>query len=76
MISIQKSGDLYIGPNKTTLENLGGDVSRALAVSEPTKETVYIRSDNEVHYNQFMEVLNTLQDDGYYKLSLITEDRI
>ncbi len=76
VISIQKSGELYVGPNKTTLANLGPDVSRALAVSEPTKETVYIRSDNEVHYNQFMEVLNTLQDDGFFKLSLITEDRI
>jgi biopolymer transport protein ExbD len=37
---------------------------------------VYIRADKEVLYATFMGVVNQLQTDGFYKVSLITEDRI
>ena len=76
VISVQQSGELYIGQTHTTLDTLGGDVTRALASPDPQGETVYIRADNEVKYNQFMQVLNALQDGGFYHISLITEDRL
>ena len=76
VISLQKSGAMYIGPQQTRLENLTADVTRALASPTPTNETVYIRADKEVHYEAFMNVLNTLQDGGFYKVSLITESRV
>ncbi len=76
VISLQKSGAMYIGPQQTRIENLVGDVTRALASPNPTNETVYIRADKEVHYEAFMNVLNTLQDGGFYKVSLITESRV
>ena len=80
VISLQKSGHFYIGQQETRIENLVGDISRALSAAtgnpEPRKETVYIRADKEVKYVTFMSVLNTLQDGGFYKISLITEDRI
>ena len=75
VISLQKSGAIYVGPVQSRLENLSGDVTRALASPNPQSETVYIRSDKEVHYETFMNVLNTLQDGGFYKVSLITENR-
>ena len=76
VISMQRSGDLYIGAQHTTLASLAGDVGRALGGANPQGETVYIRADKEVHYAAFMGVLNDLQDGGYFKISLITEDRI
>ena len=76
VISLQASGAIFVGGVQTRMENLTGDVTRALAVANPTAETVYIRSDKEVKYNTFMTVLNSLQDGGFYKVSLITEDRI
>ena len=76
VISLQKSGHFFIGTQETRIENLVGDVTRALNDPNPTTQTVYIRSDNEVRYVTFMDVLNTLQDAGFYKISLITEDRI
>ncbi len=75
VISVQRSGDLFIGPQHTTLAALGGDVTRALASPHPQEETVYIRADNEVKYSSFMSVLNALQDGGFFHISLITEDR-
>ncbi len=76
VISLQASGHFYIGTPETRIENLVPDVTRALADPNPTAQTVYIRSDKEVRYVTFMNVLNTLQDGGFYKISLITEDRI
>ncbi|MBE7218633.1 MAG: biopolymer transporter ExbD [Caulobacteraceae bacterium] len=75
VISVQQSGDLFIGGQHTTLATLGGDVTRALASPHPQEETVYIRADNEVKYSDFMAVLNALQDGGFFHISLITEDR-
>jgi biopolymer transport protein ExbD len=73
VISLQKSGAIFIAQKETSLPNLASDVAAALHVPNPTNETVYIRADKEVKYAQFMAILNDLQQSGYYKVSLITE---
>ena len=75
VISLQRSGEIFVGPTQTSLANLSGDVTRALASPHPQDETVYIRADNQVRYSDFMAVLNALQDGGFFHISLITEDR-
>jgi biopolymer transport protein ExbD len=76
VISLQKSGAVFIGPRETQLPTLIGDLVSALSVPHPQDETVYIRADKEVKYDAFMTVLNDLQKNGFYKVSLITEDRV
>ncbi|MBV9508662.1 MAG: biopolymer transporter ExbD, partial [Caulobacteraceae bacterium] len=48
------------------------------AISEPGKapkeDTILIKANQEVRYSDFMSVVNQLQTDGYFKISLITED--
>jgi biopolymer transport protein ExbD len=73
-ISLQKDGGIYIVSDKTSLNTLGADLSRALAVGNPQGEVVLIRADKEVRYKDFMAVVNQLQTDGFYKVGLITED--
>ncbi|ESQ79910.1 biopolymer transporter ExbD [Asticcacaulis sp. YBE204] len=73
-ISIQGTDDIYIGPNKTSLATLPGDLAVALAVANPTEERVLVRGDADIEYNDFMSVLNVLQDNGYFKVGLINED--
>jgi biopolymer transport protein ExbD len=43
-------------------------------VPNPTNERVFIRADRHVRYRTFMDVVNQLQLDGYYKIGLIAED--
>jgi biopolymer transport protein ExbD len=74
VVSLQKSGAIYVGEKETTLPTLPSDLAGALGAN-PQDQTVYIRSDKEVKYNAFMGVLNKLQGNGYYKISLILEDR-
>ncbi|MDC7694686.1 MULTISPECIES: ExbD/TolR family protein [Asticcacaulis] len=73
-ISIQGPDDIYIGPKKTSLATLPADLAVALNSANPTEERVLVRGDADIEYNDFMSVLNTLQDNGYFKIALINED--
>ena len=74
-INIQKSGAIFVGSKETSLPELAADITADLAVADPQAESVYIRADREVKYSQFMSVVNQLQTSGFFKVSLITEDR-
>ena len=78
-ISIQDSGLIYVSFGKTdirptTMDALAKDLAASLAVPNPTNERIFIRADRHVRYRQFMDVINQLQRDGYYKIGLISED--
>ena len=78
-ISIQDSGQIYVSFGKTeirpsSMERLGADLGASLGVANPTNERVFIRADRHVRYRQFMDVINQLQLDGYYKIGLIAEN--
>ncbi len=74
-VSIQESGDLYIADVKTSLPTLAADVCAAQAVTTDCREErVFIRAQADVKYNQFMDVMNTLQENGMFKVGLLNED--
>ena len=76
-ISIQKSGKIYLtgdAASETGLDRLAADLQAKLGVPDAHTETILIRADRDVHYNQFMQVVNQLQQDGFYKVGLIVED--
>jgi len=75
-ISIQRNGRIYVGDFKTDLGTLGADLSKQLSGKhDPTKERIYIRADQDTQYGAFMDVMNTLQDNGYYSVALIGIDQ-
>ena len=75
-ISIQSNGRMYIGDFKTDLFSLGADLRKNLqGKRDPTKERIYIRADKDTQYGAFMDVMNTLQDNGYYSVALIGLDQ-
>lgn len=73
-ITIQEGGDLYIAEKKTSIATLPADVCAALGGGACQEERVFVRAQAEVRYNQFMEVMNTLQEKGFYKVGLLNED--
>ena len=75
-ISIQPGGSLYIGDNSTDLATLGDDVRAAIGNKRnPGKERIFIRADKNVLYGDFMGVMNMLQDNGFYSVALVGEDK-
>jgi biopolymer transport protein ExbD len=83
-ISIDNSGNLSVsfatGPQSTemhpvaSLQGLAPVLAASLGVPNPTNERVFIRADQRVKYRKFMDVLNQLETDGYFKIGLISEE--
>ena len=78
-ISIQDSGQIFVSFGKSeirpsSMARLGADLAASLAEPNPTQHRVFIRADAHVRYREFMDVLNQLQADGYYKIGLIAEN--
>ncbi|HXV01115.1 MAG TPA: biopolymer transporter ExbD [Caulobacteraceae bacterium] len=78
-ISIQDTGQIFVSYGKSeirpsSMAGLGGDLAASLGVANPTNERIFIRADRHVRYRVFMDVINQLQLDGYYKIGLIAEN--
>ncbi|MCZ8192957.1 MAG: biopolymer transporter ExbD [Brevundimonas sp.] len=73
-ITIQEGGALFITDRETSIETLPADVCAALGGAVCQEERVFVRAQPEVRYEQFMEVMNTLQENGFLKVGLLNED--
>jgi biopolymer transport protein ExbD len=74
-ISIQIDGNLHIGDFRTDLGQLGADLRKQIGKRDPEKERIFIRADKAVLYGTFMQVMNKLQDEGFYSVALVGEDK-
>ena len=75
-ISIQANGRLFIMDKPTDLASLGDDLRAHLGDRRnPTKERIFIRADKQTLYGDFMGVMNMLQDNGFYSVALVGEDK-
>jgi len=73
-ISVMSKDDIYIGPEKTSIDTIANDLRAALQSNDPYNERVLIRGDKDIEYGDFVKVLNTLQQNGWLKIGLINED--
>ena len=73
-ITIQDSGQLFIAEKQTSIDNLATDVCTALGGGACQEERVFVRAQPEVKYSQFMEVMNKMQENGFFKVGLLNED--
>jgi biopolymer transport protein ExbD len=74
-ISLKKDGRVFVGDNSSDLDTLGDDLKSAVGTRDPTKERIFIRGDEDVLYQDFMAVMNKLQDNGFYSVALVGEDK-
>ncbi len=71
-VSIEKDGALYLMDVEITLAELperlraktGGDVN----------ERIYLRADQRLAYRRVMQVMNVMQDAGFYRVGLVAEE--
>jgi biopolymer transport protein ExbD len=71
-ISIQKNGNLYIGDFPTSLDTLSDDLKKQLPAGKRAgDERVFIRGDKDTMYLNFVQLMNKLQDTGYFSVALI-----
>ncbi|ESQ78039.1 biopolymer transporter ExbD [Asticcacaulis sp. BYS171W] len=73
-ISIQENGNVFIGDFPTSLDAMGADLKVQIRTRDPEKERIFIRCDKSTRYADFMQVMNVLQDNGFYSVALVGED--
>jgi biopolymer transport protein ExbD len=78
LINLEVGGRVFIGQTPTNLDRLPGDLTTTLQKDDPaippTEQRVYIRANRDVRYGEFMDVMNTLQGNGFYQVALINEE--
>ena len=75
-ISIKKDGTAYLGNTGVPVEvaDIGTELSKQVDIREGgTASRVFIRADKGVRYGTFMQVMNKLQDKGFYSVALVGE---
>jgi biopolymer transport protein ExbD len=73
-ISIQSDGDVFLGDFRSSPEALGDDLRVQIRTRNPEEERIFIRADQQTRYGDFMQVMNALQDNGFYSVALVGED--
>ena len=79
-LSVQKpspahpDGRIFIGDFPTDLDSLGPKLRETLKGRDPDKERIFIRADGDVPYQDFMHLMNKLQDNGFYSVALVGND--
>lgn len=73
-ISIQNDGDVFIGDFRTDVSTMGDELTTQIGRRNPAEERIFIRADKQTRYGDFMQVMNALQDAGFYSVALVGED--
>jgi len=74
-LSIKADGRVFVGDNASDRDTLGADLRTAIGGANPGNERIFIRGDENLLYENFMGVMNTLQDNGFYSVALVGEDK-
>jgi len=75
-ISLQPNGRMFIQDFPTDLATVGDDLRKQLgSTRNSTKERIFIRADKDVLYGDFMGLMNALQDNQFYSVALVGEDK-
>jgi biopolymer transport protein TolR len=74
VVAITKSGDVFLGQNKSSLDVLGSQVREKLADSPGTKQ-IFIRADARAEYLQVENAIDAVRTAGVEDVGLLTQKR-
>ena len=74
-VSIQANSRVYIGDDEVDIDGVGSELLRLIGNKTPSDERIFIRADQTTRYGDFMQVMNSLQDSGFYSVALVGEDQ-
>ena len=74
-VSIQAKSRVYIGDNEVDIDAVGAELLDLIGNKTPSDERIFIRADQTTRYGDFMQVMNSLQDSGFYSVALVGEDQ-
>jgi biopolymer transport protein ExbD/biopolymer transport protein TolR len=74
-ISIKKDDSLYLGNTGKQIDvsELSSELAKQADARQAATTRIFIRADKGTRYGSFMQVMNKLQDSGYYSVALVGE---
>jgi biopolymer transport protein ExbD/biopolymer transport protein TolR len=73
VVAITKSGDVFLGQNRTSLSEVGVQVREKLA-DKPGK-TIYVRADARAQYRAVEDAIDAVRTAGVEDVGLLTQKR-
>jgi biopolymer transport protein ExbD/biopolymer transport protein TolR len=74
VVAITRSGDVFLGQNKTSIDVLGGQVREKL-VDNPGNKTIFIRADARAEYRAVEDAIDAVRTAGVEDVGLLTQKR-
>jgi biopolymer transport protein ExbD len=71
-VSIEKDGSVYVMNEKVTMNDL--PVKLREKVQGNPDDRIYLRADQNLMYRKVMDVMNLLQESGFFKVGLVAEE--
>ena len=74
VVAITRSGDVFLGQNKSSIEVLGNQVREKLA-DNPGNKTIFIRADARAEYRAVEDAIDAVRTTGVDDVGLLTQKR-
>jgi biopolymer transport protein ExbD len=76
-LSMTKAGGFYIGDRRFhSVAEIGDELEKETPVDQRENTRLFLRGDAELPYKQVLELMNTLRDKGFYKISLVGHEAV
>jgi len=76
-LSMTKSGGYYIGDRHfTSAADVGDNLVTEIPESKRETTRLFLRGDAELPYKKVLEMMNTLRNSGFYKISLVGHEAV
>ncbi len=70
-VSIKSSGDIFLGDDAVTLDQLVAKL-QAAAQNDPTRR-IFVRGDEHIDYGRVMQVMGQITSGGFTKVALLAQ---
>ena len=73
LVAVMRNGDIFLGNDKITVDNLTGKVKDRLANKQ--EKRVFVRADARAHYGSVVQVVDGVRAAGVDDIGLLTDQR-
>lgn len=70
-VTVRKDGSIFIQNTQTTIEELGPKLQSVLGEKKETR--IFVRGDTAIDYGQVMRVIGEINNAGFSKVALLTD---
>jgi biopolymer transport protein ExbD/biopolymer transport protein TolR len=74
VVAVTRSGDVFLGQNRTSVNELGVQVREKLA-DKPPSTKIYIRADSRAQYRAVEDAVDAVRTSGVESVGLLTQKR-